>query len=116
MSSFLISLSGWPFACGNRKSSPFSSSGVVITKMMSSTNARSSSGVILISLSVTSELRCEKRRIVIKSLRRPNCSKYPSILLEIFRLHFRHKLLREVIQFDRQHAQVMHEPVVAEHR
>ena len=39
-----------------------SSSGVVMTKMISSTNARSSSGVMLISLSVTSELRCEKRR------------------------------------------------------
>ena len=31
-----------------------SSSGVVMTKMMSSTNARSSSGVMLISLKVTS--------------------------------------------------------------
>jgi hypothetical protein len=36
-----------------------SSSGVVIMKMMSSTNARSSSGVILISLNVERFWRCE---------------------------------------------------------
>jgi len=36
-----------------------SSSGVVIMKMMSNTNARSSSGVMLISLSVERPWRCE---------------------------------------------------------
>ena len=40
-----------------------SSSGVVITKMISSTNARSNKGVMLISLKVTRALRWEKRRI-----------------------------------------------------
>jgi hypothetical protein len=39
---------------------------VVITKMISNTNARSSNGVMLISLSVTSELRWEKRRMVFR--------------------------------------------------
>jgi len=37
--------------------------GVVITKMINNTNAKSSSGVILISLNVTSELRWENRRM-----------------------------------------------------
>src|SRR5437867_10189766 len=45
-----------------------SSSGVVIMKMISSTNARSSSGVTLISLSVERFWRCEKRLIAISEL------------------------------------------------
>src|SRR5439155_22667075 len=48
---------------GNFSSRLCSSRGVVITKMINNTNARSSNGVILISLNVTSELRWEKRRI-----------------------------------------------------
>src|SRR5687768_7635825 len=40
-----------------------SNSGVVITKIINNTNARSSSGVMLMSLSVTKEFRCENRRI-----------------------------------------------------
>src|SRR5688500_6376796 len=46
-----------------------SSSGVVITKIINSTNARSSSGVILMSLNVTSELRCENRRMLLEQTR-----------------------------------------------
>src|SRR5436309_2144079 len=41
-----------------------SSNGVVMTKMISNTKAKSSNGVMLISLKVTSELRWEKRRMV----------------------------------------------------
>jgi len=33
----------------------------VMTKIINNTNARSNSGVMLISLKVTNELRCEKR-------------------------------------------------------
>ena len=47
---------------------PCSSSGVVIMKMISSTNIKSINGVTLRSLSVTSELRCEKRRMTNYSL------------------------------------------------
>ena len=52
------------FPVGSLISMPPVSKGVVMTKIISNTNAKSSSGVMLISLSVTSELRCEKRRMV----------------------------------------------------
>src|SRR5712664_959370 len=55
-------LSGWP-PTGRFRLIPCSRSGVVITKMMSKTNAKSSKGVILMSDKVTSELRWEKRLI-----------------------------------------------------
>ena len=45
---------------------PGSKAGVVMMKIISSTNAKSSKGVTLISLSVTSELRWEKRRMIIR--------------------------------------------------
>ena len=48
---------------GSTRSVLFSMSGVVIMKMISSTNARSSSGVTFSSLSVCSAWRSEKRRI-----------------------------------------------------
>src|SRR3954469_7198507 len=97
-------LSGEPLADGSFRSSPFSSSGVVMTKMINSTNARSSSGVMLMSLNVTSELRWEKRLMKSRSF------------FEIFRFHLRHQFLRKVVQLDRQDPQVVHEPVVTEHR
>src|SRR5215475_12523783 len=81
-----------------------SSSGVVITKIINSTNAKSNSGVILISLNVTSEPRCEKRRMISSSF-----------LLEIFSLDLRDQFLREIVQLDRQDAQVVHQPVIAKH-
>ena len=49
---------------GRFSAKPCSRRGVVITKMINNTNARSNSGVMLISLNVTSELRCEKRRMI----------------------------------------------------
>ena len=57
-----LRLSGRP-PTGRFRFIPCSSNGVVITKMMSKTNAKSSSGVILISANVTNELRWEKRRM-----------------------------------------------------
>ena len=54
---------GSALAFGNVIGSPFSNSGVVMTKMINSTNARSNSGVMLISLSVTRCVRWEKRFI-----------------------------------------------------
>src|SRR5512138_3020471 len=76
--------------------------GVVMTKMISSTNARSSSGVMLISLSVTRALRWENRRILL-------------VVLEVLGLHLGDQVLREIVQLDRQDAQVVDQPVVAEH-
>ena len=62
MSRGLIGLSGPPPGASFRFML-CSSNGVVMTKMISKTNAKSSSGVMLISLNVTSALRWEKRRI-----------------------------------------------------
>ena len=70
-------------------------------KMISSTNARSSSGVMLISLSVT-------RRA---ALGKPAHSD----VLQVFGFHLGNQVLRKVVQLDRQDAQVMNQPVVAEH-
>src|SRR5262249_54847107 len=56
MSFFVTVRFAWPDTEGRSSVSPFSSSGVVMTKMISSTNARSSNGVMLMSLNVTSEL------------------------------------------------------------
>ena len=53
-----------PMFCGSCKSMFCSSNGRVMTKMINNTNAKSSSGVMLISLSVTSELRWENRLIL----------------------------------------------------
>src|SRR5947208_412439 len=107
MSDLGIGLSRVP-PLGSLSFKPCSSSGVVITKMIKSTNARSSSGVILISLQVTNELRWEKRRMFL--------SGYQHIILEKFVFHFRDQLLGEIIELDREHAQVVDQPVVAEHR
>ena len=53
MSALLNGFSGEPVPVGSFRSSPYSSNGVVMTKMINNTNARSSSGVTLISLNVT---------------------------------------------------------------
>src|ERR1017187_8204673 len=71
-------------------------------KMINSTNARSSSGVMLMSLSVTSELRCENRRM--------------NSILKVLGFHFGNHFLREVVQLDREGAQIVSEPVVTKHR
>src|ERR1051326_1286156 len=107
-------------AVGNFKSIPFSSSGVVMTKMISNTNARSSSGVMLMSLSVTSELRCEKRlmeskvesrRSKVAERRRFHVLRLSAFdfrlfsFFQIFSFHFGNHFLRKVVQLDRQHAQ-----------
>src|SRR6185503_6500067 len=117
--------------------------GVVMTKMISNTNARSSSGVILMSLSVTSELRCENRRIAITYQMSPwerrrlagslcnegaGAGETPALpvsafqrllallfVFQIFRLHVRYQFLGEVVQFHSQYAQVVYQPVIAKH-
>src|SRR5439155_12129167 len=81
---------------------------VVITKMINKTNARSSNGVILISLNVTRALRWEKRRIT-------NWFQSSS-LFQILGLHLGDEFLRKIVQLDRQDAQVVHQPVVTKHR
>src|SRR5258706_15698690 len=65
MSFLATSLSGCPPE-GSFKLMLCSSSGVVMTKMINSTNARSSSGVMLISLNVTRALRWENRRMILR--------------------------------------------------
>src|SRR5512136_1807020 len=85
----------------------FSRSGVVMTKMMSSTNARSRSGVMLISLNVTRALRCEKRRMVVLQV---------LLFLKVLGFHLGHQFLGEVVELDSHDAQVMDQPVVGEHR
>src|SRR5437016_14101677 len=74
-----------------------SSSGVVMTKMINKTKARSSNGVMLISLRVTNAFRCENRRI----------SKTLVVVLQILDFHFGDQLLRKIIKFDCEHAQGM---------
>lgn len=65
-------------------------------KMMRRTNARSSSGVILMSLRVTKELRCENRRII-----KLNHPLFDIVVLQVFNFHFRDEFLCEIIQFNR---------------
>src|SRR5690348_10795048 len=85
---------------GSLRSMLCCNNGVVITKMISSTKARSSNGVILISLSVTRALRWEKRLINDYSF------------LQILRFHFGDEFLGEIVQLNGQNAQIMNEPVV----
>src|SRR3954447_7795948 len=98
----MLRLSGRPMLDGNCISTVCSSNGRVMTKIIRSTNARSNSGVMLISFNVTSELRWEKRRI--------------SLLSEVLSLHLGNEFLREIVQFDRPDAQAVDQIVVSKHR
>src|SRR5437016_3802802 len=89
-----------------------SSSGVVMTKIISNTNARSSNGVMLMSLKVTSELRWENRRMISSLI---FCAEQFILVFQIFDFHPGDEFLGEIIEIHGQHAKVVDEPVVAKH-
>src|SRR4029077_14102089 len=95
---------------GTTKLMLFSINGVVMIKMINRTNARSSSGVTLISVSVCNVCRSEKRRILFIDENRPER------MVHVFVLELGANFRRKIVVLHNQGTNTRYQKVVPEHR